>query len=656
MAESERLTNDEIREAFECYGKEDYLTSEDPYMVLVETTRAIKDELVKQRIINTVRLMAKETGCPNTTFNGLLKAAMTGTGKDTSQQAGGGFSGIEMLLSGKHPDYGQYSCSDQGVWLFDQISNQKVMICSHPVFPTRRYTNIETGSELLDLSYRQDGQWKTRPMIPRQTIAQARQLAGLSEFGIGVTSENAKDMVKYLSTMDDLNRSIIPRADTISRLGWVEGRGFSPYISDVAYDSAGKFDDAYAAVHKAGFFDVWLNTVKDIRARNTTKVPQIFMAASVASVILKWTCNQPFMVHVWSTKSGSGKTVSLMLAASIWADPSLGRYIRSMDATNVAFEQLATFCNNMPLCLDELQTIQKNKDFDDIIYMLCEGTGRARSTKNLGVREQSHWLNTILTNGEMPIVDDSRGGAINRVISLEASGLLFPGTEDDLGPLAEMLRCNYGFAGEMIVNAIAQDNSWTERISQEYRKNVNILLKKATGKQANYGAALLAADWLFDQLVVHDGRVLQADDILPYLATPEMVDMNLRARDWVIGYIASNVRNLWIERDGQFMGDVPPINLIGKRGKDGNIYILQNQLKAAMKASKLDFIAFMRWCNDHGYIKTYHKSATDRHWGIPQDFPGVGKSANAICFKQEMFKAVDSQGTEGNDGRWDFPF
>ena len=654
MAEANgALCREDIEEQFAEYSREDFVQETAPYIKLLTAMDAIDDDLECKRIENTVRELAKKKGCSKDDFNEMLRAARANQRKD-GRKISMGFTGIEEYLGGKIPIYGEYTCTDAGVTLYDPIKGQTTNVCSHPLFPTRRYINIETGSELIDLRFRRDGQWKIQPMIARQIIAQAKLIPQLSEFGISVTSENAKDLVKYLSRVDDLNRDYIPKTETVGRLGWVEGRGFSPYIKDVAYDSGGKFGSAYAAVHSAGSFDEWKNLVTWIRKENKCKAAQIVMAASVASVILKWTCNQPFMVHLWSTESGTGKTIALKLAASVWADPDNGQYVKSLNSTSVAFEQLAAFSNNLPLCLDELQTIQRNSDFDDIIYMLCEGTGRARSTKNLGIREQTHWLNTIITNGEQPITNESKGGAINRVVSLETTGLIFPGAVEDLGRIADTLAANYGFAGKEIVKAIAETEGLKEKITQQYQWFVKQLIRTATGKQANYGAALLTADWLLDAFVMKDGYRLTVEDVAAYLATPDMVDMNLKAKDWLEDFVASYDTNFLHEGES----DRVDLNkaMFGVKMNDGTVYFIPCSLRKAMRENKYDYSAFMKWCQEKGFIDTYHKRNGDTHWGKPVDVFGTGKILKVIHFLPRTFQHVDLKGSEAVQAPPEIPF
>ena len=76
MAEGEKFTNNDVVETFSEYGKDDYLTTEAPYSVLVAILNVMQHELEKERVVNVVREMANKAGCPKATFDSWLKAAM----------------------------------------------------------------------------------------------------------------------------------------------------------------------------------------------------------------------------------------------------------------------------------------------------------------------------------------------------------------------------------------------------------------------------------------------------------------------------------------------------------------------------------------------------------------------------------------------------
>ena len=646
---SEFLSQDDIDQLIGRYDYGAYMT-EEPYQVLAD----IEDELTRARIRGAMREKAKRFGVSAGMFDAMAKAALKDRKaaeaerkkqekKDKRQNAmddlmsdGGPLEGLAEML-GDTPNFGKYICTNRAISYLNGWGDP-VKVCNHPIFPTGRSVNIEDGSEMLDISYRIDGKWKTRQGIDRTILSQSRTVTQLSRFGLDVTSENAREVVNYIAEVDQLNRDLIPRRETVNRLGWIDGRGFSPYIEGVQYHAAEgeRFDEAFRAVRTEGDFGIWKETAGKIMADKQWLPARLALAASVASVLLKWTGSQPFIVHLWSAESGTGKTVALMLAASVWADPDVGRYIKSMNATKVANEQMASFCNNLPLILDELQTIQKRSDFDDVIYMLCEGTGKARGAKDGGLRKQTKWLNTIITSGEQPISADSRAGAVNRVISIEADGAVVPGNKVDMGEMADTLRENFGHAGRMIVDRILSVKDFKDIIRRNYQTAVLRLADKVTGKQANYGATLLVGDALLNS-IVFGGQydTVVPEDILPYLATQEMVDTNAKARDWLVSFVASNAARFRKPEDGaatEIRGD-----LLGRICANGDVMIIKGALKEQLDRRGWTMSAFLKWCHQKQLLHTNH-TEKNRHWEVWTNIQGLETSVPVIHFAAEMFR------------------
>lgn len=566
-----------------------------------------------------------------------------------------GFAGIDEII-GEKPNYGKYSCSDKGVYYIAGTGEEiAVKVCSHPLFPSKRYINIESGKELLDISYKIDSEWRTAKLIDRKTISQARLIPALSEFGMDVTSENAKDVVKYLTEVDYLNREIIPKVETISRLGWIDGRGFSPYIDGVMYDHGSRFTDAFSAVHEKGSFEKWKEVAAEIMTNKSYIPARLVLASSIASVLLRWTCNQPFFVHIWSPESGSGKTVSLMLAASVWADPETGRFVRSLNSTPVAFEQLDSFCNHLPLIQDELQAA-KPQDIPKIIYMHGEGTGKARGAKDGGLREQTRWLNIAITSGEQPLTFTDRAGAINRVISIDPVGQIMPGDKQHMGIIADTLRDNYGFAGKYVVDRLLREKGFSEIIQKSYRRLSNEIVKEVTGKQANYAATILIGDQLISSILFGANSSMQyaltPKDIIPFLATSEMVDINMKIKTWLCGFVASNTA-YFIKADSLSMDEVRS-KVYGKKAYDGSVLFIYQTFKEEMENRGYALTSFMRWCNEREYIKTNYTD-TSRHWYVETTFDPVGH-VQVIHFLPAMFIDEPKQTEIGCLVNIDHPF
>lgn len=112
-----------------------------------------------------------------------------------------------------------------------------------------------------------------------------------------------------------------------------------------------------------------------------------------------------------------------MLAASVWGNPAVGKYIKTFNATEVGHEKTAAFLNSLPLLIDELQLARDARGKIQFnVYSLAQGVGRTRGTKSGGVDKTPTWGNCILTTGESPLTTLTDGaGALNRVIDIECS-------------------------------------------------------------------------------------------------------------------------------------------------------------------------------------------------------------------------------------------
>lgn len=442
---------------------------------------------------------------------------------------------------------GKYLCDDKGI-SYVGVMGDTVEVCSHPLLPVRRIINVDTNEEKMEIAYSRgvNAKWRTM-MVSRDVVASSQKIIALARNGIAVTSENAREIVKYLSDLESLNYDALAVQNSASHMGWLPDGRFAPYASDIVYDGENpeftKMANGFKPTGKEG---TWLDIAKAVRKGDSVPA-RIALAASFAAPLVKPMGALPFFVHLWGTQ-GCGKTVGLMLAASVWGYPDVGGYIKTFAGTKVSFELYASFCANMPILLDELQVLADRNSFDDIIYMLCEGTSKGRGSKEGGLQTQRHWSSCIITTGEMPIVQaNSGGGAAVRTIEINYGGQpLF----DDARTVANTLKENYGFAGPKFIEALTQDGV-LDALKAKQKKFYSELSGEIQDKQVLSASILLTADLLADKAIFHDGKALTVEDIMPYLITRDEADINVRAYQWLMGYIAGNPRRFEVSDNSQ---------------------------------------------------------------------------------------------------------
>jgi uncharacterized protein (DUF927 family) len=312
----------------------------------------------------------------------------------------------------------------------------------------------------------------------------------------------------------------------------------------------------------------------------------------------------PFYVHMWGG-TGTGKTVALMLAASVWGDPNVGKYIKTHDATAVGLEKTAAFLNHLPLCLDELQLTRNGKgQISHDVYKLAQGVGRTRGTKFGGVERTPTWRNCILSTGETPITNQNAGaGAVNRVIDIECKTGEAVITDGHM--VVEILRANYGWAGKKFVNYLYNSKGLIEDIKEEYeRVFIALSNKDTTEKQAMAASAILIADALISDLFFDNEDPLTEDEIGEFLASRASVSIGERGYQWILDWVAQN--------SNKFITVEAEANLTELFGviEFSQAFIIKSVFNSVMDNAGFSPATVLSWMKQEGKIEVRGKRMT----------------------------------------------
>lgn len=430
---------------------------------------------------------------------------------------------------------GQWIATDTGICLYNPDSGQKdVIACRHPIIPVRRMQNLQTDEEQVTIAFKRNGAWKELT-VPKTTITQASKICGLSARSVLVTSENAKLLVRYLADVEADNEQDIPLVLSSSKMGWVKGC-FLPYDNEIVFDGGARFQQFYQSIRSHGDRLKWYTHAKELRRRGRFEI-KFLLAASFASVLVGLLGGLSFLVDLWGDTEG-GKTVTLMLAASVWGRPVKGGYMRDYGSTDVGFEAAADFLNDLPFILDDTSKRDERTKmrFEEIIYNLCSGKGKTRSNKDLGINRESTWNCVTLTNGEKPITSYvSQGGAINRVLEVEAGDNIFKNPQET----ADILKSNYGFAGKDFVDVIKSlELSDIKRTQKEFQ--TLLFSDDKMQKQSISLSIVLTADKIATDYLFKDHQYLSLDEAKEVLIDRNELSDNERCYQYIMDKVAMN--------------------------------------------------------------------------------------------------------------------
>lgn len=548
-----------------------------------------EDEIKKAQMLLSFQDRAKELGVKSkfdTLIRAYRKVERSAYQKRTQQSLLENWTNF----SGKYEAMkcGSWIASDDGIHTFNKDYTNEVVACYHPILPIGRLKNLETGEEQIRLAYKRNHKW-TEITIPKDLISSASKIVQLSKLGVSVTSENAKLLVKYLSDVENLNDDDIPVQRSTSKLGWI-GNDFIPYDTDIVFDGDMQFRQLYESIGCYGNKRVWMEHVSELRKTGRMEI-KFFLAASFASVLVGMTGALPFIVDLWGETEG-GKSVAMMLAASVWANPADSMYIGDFKTTDVQLEVRSDLLNHLPLMLDDSSKVSARirDNFEGVVYDLCSGKGKSRSNKELGIRKESRWKNAILTNGERPLSSYvTQGGAINRILEIECKEKVFCDPQNT----AELLKKNYGFAGKQFISVLKQ-------IGVEEIRNIQRDIQKeiyrddVMQKQSIALSVILTADKIVTENIFCDGQYIDLEDAKSILLAQNEVSEHERCYRYLLDKIGMNRQRF------------DPVANIEQWGiiEDGYAVMYPQAVKELCRNGEFSYKAFMNWADRQGIIQT----------------------------------------------------
>lgn len=491
-----------------------------------------------------------------------------------------------------------WTFSDSGICAVDPKTGEPVPICRTPILLTQRLKSLETGEEKIEVAFKRDGRWQTA-IYPRSTIFSSRKITDLADLGCTVTSENARQTVRFLGALEAENIDRIPKCDATSTFGWKPGRRFIPGCDGgLTLDLDPVQRNMAAAYCQNGTLERWIERMKPHRARNKFR---FILAASFAAPLLKIVKQRIFFVYNWGN-SGGGKTAALKAALSAWGDPE--RLMASFNATQVGLERNAGFYSDLPLGIDERQVAgAKPGDLARIVYMIAEGKGKLRGNKGGGLQRTHQWRTVALATGEEPIVSDTtQTGVSNRMLELYGGPF---DNDADARRMHQQAAEDCGWAGpEFVRKIIALDE---KQIVERYAEMQDYVQEASEIKNGSHiaGISVVAlADAFIDEWFFGESREnawnhakAMAAEILVGQAEDSTADVNENAAQFIADWVLSN---------RAYFGNSTPGTCYGFfGGTSDNAYIYPSILNQALEKAGYSPRKTMKYLAEKNLIAAY---------------------------------------------------
>jgi hypothetical protein len=343
------------------------------------------------------------------------------------------------------------------------VDKRQVLLLSYDLFPVDIL--VSNGEHVIHmLALRPEGA-QTVTVAQKAVVSKDDTMKSLANqnviasFGAG----NDQNLFSYVrASVEKMSTEKAPTRVPDS-CGWQKdntfvyaGKIYSQNAAPVTVPMAG-LENIVNNTQPTGSIQGWRNVI-DMLIKHKLWDQLAIVLVGAGAPLMKFTGIYGMTFHCASTYSGTGKSLALEGAASIWGHPV--HYRTGKSTSPVAMQQRLGLLNSMPLITDEITS--KNRAapewFSEFLLDMTEGRGKERmeSGSNRERLNNSTWMSNAIMSSNTYVIDTLLGtrkhaseGEIRRVIEFDMDKVLTwtPAEIEVIKSLAH----NYGVAGEMLV-------------------------------------------------------------------------------------------------------------------------------------------------------------------------------------------------------------
>ena len=296
---------------------------------------------------------------------------------------------------------GHFHILEDGVFFIDEDrnDNQYMRFISSPILVIAKTRDDTSNNWGVLLEWLDDNKVKHTQALSMELFqtdgAELRKALAYQGVTISTNSKGRNLFSDYLA-----NYPTAMRALCVDRVGWHgevfvlphERIGQSSNGDLIVYQANHGLDNRYQS---KGTLEQWRSNVAQLVQNHSRLV--FALCTAFAGQLLDPLNQQGGGFHI---KGGSskGKSTALNLACSVWGNPK--HFYRTWRATGNALEHTAYMHNDSFLVLDEIGEIANPKELGNIVYMLSNGLGKGRMTKQITATPVHQWKIIFLSSGE----------------------------------------------------------------------------------------------------------------------------------------------------------------------------------------------------------------------------------------------------------------
>lgn len=345
---------------------------------------------------------------------------------------------------------------------------RQILLLPYDLFPVD-ILNVH-GEHLVHLTAIRNGQ-ALQITLPQKSIVSkdetTKHLANqniVAAFGSG-NDKNLFDYVRACVEKISTEKTPVTVPDAC---GWQADDTF--VFAGKIYTPEGEFDvpmpgleNIVANTKPTGTLEAWRALINLLIKKKHYKHVAVMLFGAGAP-LMRFTGINGLTIHCGSTYSGTGKTLALEAAASVWGHPV--HYRTSKGTSAVAMQQRLGLLRNLPLITDEI-TAKNRKDFEwfsAYVLDMTEGKGKERmeSGTNKERLNLSTWAGMSIMSSNTHVVDHFTGaqkhaaeGELRRVLEFIMNDVL--DWEPHEIDILKSLHKNYAVAGHELVRFMVRN-------------------------------------------------------------------------------------------------------------------------------------------------------------------------------------------------------
>jgi len=320
-----------------------------------------------------------------------------------------------------------------------------------------------------------------RAVVSRdETVKALAQQNIIASFGAG----NDKNLFEYVRACVEQASTGKAAVKVPSNYGWQEddtyvfaGKIYSKSAPPVSVPMPG-LENIIASTKPTGTIEAWRAFV-NLLIHKKMYAHLAVMLAGAGAPLMRFTGIYGMTYHCGSTESGTGKTMALEAAASVWGHPT--HYRTGKGTSPVAMQQRLGLLSSNPLITDEITSKNRNNFewFPEFLLDMTEGRGKERmeSGSNKERLNLSTWMTVAIMSSNTHAVDMLTGGRthasegeLRRLLEfIMDQPLMWEAHEIEI---VKSLQHNYAVAGHLMVEYMAKNIDTLKTMVPEVVENM----------------------------------------------------------------------------------------------------------------------------------------------------------------------------------------